>query len=535
MDRILGAKSALEGTNFLAVHGTNLLHCILQCFWGEGMDLRLIGELIKQHMARQGDTQLLRNRLYLALRQAILDKRLTPGTQLPATRSLAEELDIGRNTVVRAYEQLLVEGYLDGRTGSGTFVSDALQRTTRALPPKRLVGARREGLSRRGNQIAAHATASSIQRGAFMPGIPDVDLFPFATWRRLVAKYLHHDSAALLHYAHGGYGPLKVALAEYLRVTRMMSCDPRQILVVNGSHQALDLCARMLCDVGDRVWMEQPGYWGASNVLRATGLELVPIPLDERGIAPTAENWAEPPRLIFTSPSSQYPTGTVLSLDRRLELLEGAERAGSWIIEDDYDNELRYHSHPIASLFGLSAKQRVLYMGTFSKVMFPGLRLAYLVIPEDLVDAFYIGNAELFRGGRMVDQAALAEFIAEGHYSAHLKRTRSVYQERRDTLRQEIDARLGGLVEVSGGHAGLHLLYTFTQPLDDALLASRALAEGVIIRPLSLYYLDPNASRPAGMNLGYAAVPVERIGTACATLAGVVEKLLSEGRRGRRR
>lgn len=496
------------------------------------MDLSLIGELIKQSLSRQNDTQLLRNRLYLALRQAILDKRLPAGTQLPSSRSLAEELDIGRNTVVRAYEQLLVEGYLDGKAGSGTYVSDALQRTTRTLPPKRLVGTRREGLSKRGNMIASHSTSSTVQRGAFMPGIPDIDLFPFATWRRLVGKYLHEDSAPLLHYAHGGYGPLKVALAEYLRVTRMMTCDPRQILVVNGSHQALDLCARMLCDVGDRVWMEQPGYWGASNVLRATGLDLVPIPLDERGMAPSAEDWANPPRLIFTSPSSQYPTGTVLSLDRRLELLEGAERSGSWIIEDDYDNELRYHSHPIASLFGLSAKQRVLYLGTFSKVMFPGLRLAYLVIPEDLVDAFYIGNAELFRGGRMAEQAALAEFIAEGHFTAHLKRTRSVYQERRDALHRELESRLGNLVTVTGGHAGLHLLYTFNQPLDDALLTSRALAEGVIIRPLSLYYLDQTAPRPPGMNLGYAAVPVERIGPACAKLAGVVEKLLVEEKKG---
>jgi len=495
------------------------------------MDLSLIGELIKQNLARQNDNLLLRNRLYLALRQAILDKRLPAGTQLPSTRSLADELGMGRNTVVRAYEQLLVEGYLDGRTGSGTYVSDALQRTMRTLPPKRLVGTRREGLSRRGSEIAAHATSSSVQRGAFMPGIPDLELFPFATWRRLVAKHMCKEESPLLHYAHGGYGPLKVALAEYLRVTRMMSCDPRQILVVNGSHQALDLCARLLCDVGDRAWMEQPGYWGASNVLRAAGLDLVPISLDDRGMAPSAEDWASPPRLIFTSPSCQYPTGTVLSLDRRLELLEGAERSGSWIIEDDYDNELRYHNHPVASLFGLSAKQRVLYLGTLSKVMFPGLRLAYLVIPEDLVDAFYIGNAELFRGGRMAEQAALAEFIAEGYFATHLKRMRGVYQERRDTLRQELESRLGGLVSVTGGDAGLQLLYTFNQPLDDALLTSRALAEGVIIRPLSLYYLDKDAPRPPGMNLGYAAVPVERIGPACAILARVVEQILASGSR----
>ena len=490
------------------------------------MDLRLISELIRQSLARHSEGLQLRSRLYLALRQAILDKRLPPGSQLPSTRVLAEELALGRNTVVRAYEQLLLEGYLNGRGGSGTYVSDALQRSNQTLPPKRLVGTRRDGLSRRGNAVASNARSSSVQRGAFMPGVPDLDLFPFATWRRLVGKYINLDNARLFDYAHSGYGPLKVAIAEYLRVTRMMSCDPRQILVVNGSHQAIDLCARLLSDVGDRAWIEDPGYWGARNVLEAAGLDVAPIPLDERGIAPTAGDWATPPRLIFVSPSSQYPTGTVLSVDRRLELLEGAERTGAWIIEDDYDNELRYHNTPVASLFGLSAKQRVIYLGTFSKVMFPGMRLAYLVMPADLVDAFCIGNAELFRGGRLAEQAALAEFIAEGHFTAHIKRTRTVYQERRDILRENMAARLGNVVTESGGHAGLQLLYTFNQPIDDAQLAAKAMAEGVILRPLSLYYINKAARRP-GMNLGYAAVPSEKIAPACATLARVVEQVLA--------
>lgn len=489
------------------------------------MDLRLIGELIQQHLDRQSDGMLLRNRLYLALRQSILDKRLPPGTQLPSTRSLAEELGIGRNTVVRAYEQLLVEGYLEGRAGSGTYVSEAVLRPAKGPAPKRLIGTRREGLSRRGIDIANNATSSSLQRGAFMPGVPDVDLFPFATWRRLLAKHMCKEESQLLHYAHSGYGPLKVAIAEYLRVTRMMSCEPRQVLVINGSHQALDLCARMLCDVGDGAWVEDPGYWGARNVLRAAGLNLKAIALDDGGIAPTEADWAQPPRLIFVSPSCQYPTGTVLSLDRRLQLLDGAERSGSWIIEDDYDNELRYHSHPVASLFGLSGTQRVIYLGTFSKVMYPGMRMAYLVVPEDLVDAFYIGNAELYRGGRLAEQAALAEFIAEGHFSAHLKRTRSIYQERRDALRAAIEPRLGEAVSVSGGHAGLQLLYTFNAPVDDARIAGDALAEGVIVRPLATYYENQQMRRP-GMNLGYAGVSVERIGTAAGIVTRVVERHL---------
>ena len=488
------------------------------------MELRLITELLQQYLDRQPPLVKLRIQIYLALRHAILDRKLTPGTKLPPTRTLAEELGMGRNTVVHAYEQLLAEGYLESKVGDGTYVSEALSDNPKP-PPKRLLGTRREGLSRRGSTIAANATSSMVQRGAFMPGVPDVDLFPFSIWRRLVGKYLHENQSHLLHYAHTGYGPLKVALANYLRVTRMMPIDPKQVIIINGSHQAIDLCARMLADTGDRAWIEDPGYWGAKNVLTAAGLQVVPIPLDGKGMAPSVEDWSLPPRLIFTSPSSQYPTGTVLSLDRRLQLLENADHVGSWIIEDDYDNELRYHERPLASLFGLSHRQRVIYLGTLSKVMFPGLRLAYLVVPEDLVEAFVIGNSELFRGGRLAEQAALAEFIDEGYFTAHIKRMRGIYAERRDTLQAAMRATLGDAVIPSGGHAGLQLLYRFSQPVDDTLVAAQSLSEGVICRPLSMYYLDQTQRQP-GLNLGFAAVPVKRIASATATLARVIERQL---------
>jgi GntR family transcriptional regulator/MocR family aminotransferase len=356
-----------------------------------------------------------------------------------------------------------------------------------------------------------------------MPGVPDVEQFPFSLWRRLLGKYLHAGQSRLLHYTHLGYGPLKVALASYLRVTRMMVVDPKQIVIVNGSHQGLDLCARMLADHGDPVWVEEPGYWGARNVLSAAGMEIKPIPLDAKGLAPMAEDWAQSPRLIFTSPSSQYPTGVVMSLDRRLELLEGAFQSGSWIIEDDYDNELRYDERPVTSLFGLCRRQRVIYLGTLSKVMFPGIRLAYMVLPEDLVDAFVIGNSELYRGGRMTEQAALAEFIDEGHFTAHIKRMRVIYQERRDILRHAMESRLGNAVSVSGGHAGLQLLYRFNAAADDAQIAAQALAEGVVCRPLSMYYADKRNASP-GLNLGFAAVPEKVIVSAAATLARVIER-----------
>jgi GntR family transcriptional regulator/MocR family aminotransferase len=489
------------------------------------MEARLITELLEQYLDRQSAPLKLRIRIYLALRQAILDRALAPGTKLPPTRSLAEDLGMGRNTVVRAYEQLLVEGYIESRTGDGSYVSEAAQGGLRRSPPKRLLGTRREGLSRRGSIVAANATSSVVQRGAFMPGVPDIDAFPFAIWRRLLGKYHSADQAHLLNYAHTGYGPLKVMLANYLRVTRMMPIDPKQVIIINGSHQAIDLCARLLADHGDRAWIEDPGYWGARNVLVAAGLQVTPIPLDAKGMAPTVEDWALPPRLIFCSPSSQYPTGTVLSLDRRIQLLENADHVGSWIVEDDYDNELHFHERPISSLFGLANRQRVIYLGTFSKVMFPGIRLAYLVVPEDLVEAFVIGNSELYRGGRLAEQAALAEFIDEGHFTAHIKRMRGLYAERRDALQSAMQSRLGGLVTPSGGHAGLQLLYRFNRPIDDTMIAAQALSDGVICRPLSLYYLNQDARQP-GMNLGFAAVPVERIGPATDILARVIERNL---------
>lgn len=489
------------------------------------MEQQLVVEVLKQYLDRQLPSVKLRIRLYMALRTAILERTLSEETRLPPSRVLASELSIGRNTVVRVYEQLLVEGYLLGRVGDGTYVSGVVNSAQKPAAPKRLIGTRREGLSRRGTEVVNHAASSAIQHGAFMPGVPDVEHFPFALWRRLLDKYMRVEQSRLLQYSHLGYGPLKVALANYLRITRMMSVDPKQILIVNGSHQGFDLCTRMLADPGDRIWIEDPGYWGARNVFRAAGQTVVPIPLDSKGLAPTAEDWAQPPRLIFVSPSSQYPTGTVMSLDRRLALLEQANALGSWIIEDDYDNELRYDERPVASLFGLSQRQRVIYIGTFSKVMFPGIRLAYLVLPEDLVDPFVIGNSELFRGGRMTEQAALAEFIDDGHFTGHIKRMRGIYRERRDALRDVLESGLGDVARISGGTAGLQLLYRFNVPIDDGQVVAEAFAEGVFCRPLSMYYAR-RIDNDAGLNLGFASVPVDRVRTAAETLVRVIEKHL---------
>ncbi len=488
------------------------------------MNVGLIGDVVLQNLGRQPASLALRVRLYLALRQAILDGGIRAGTRMPPSRGLAVELGMGRNTVMKAYDQLTVEGYLEGRVGDGTYVCETLQRA--AGPSARMRAAPDcdvAMLSRRGETLSRLTGSSRVQHGAFMPGIPDVEHFPFHTWRRLLSKYVHPRQSHLLQYAVGGFAPLRVAIAEYLRTSRLISCDPRQVMIFNGTHQAVDLCARMLCDEGDRAWMEEPGYWGVRNVLGASGIDIRPIALDDKGIAPSAEDWRHPPKLIFTTPSSQYPTGTVLALERRLELLEQAQRHKAWIIEDDYDNELRYHANPVASMFGLAGARRVIYLGTFSKVMYPGLRIAYLVVPPALVDAFAVGNAELFREGRLTDQAALAEFIAEGHFAAHIKRMRSIYRERRDALQDVLASRLGDALAVSGGHAGIHLLYHFQDlRVDDRRIADEALARHVVVRPLSVYYQRAELARP-GLNLGYASVPVERIGPAAEILARVVE------------
>ena len=493
------------------------------------MDAALAAELIRRHLFAQPASHGLRDRLYLALRQAILGAELAPGTVVPPSRLLALELDAGRSTVVRVYERLIAEGYLAGATGSGTRVSDALPRSGTPSRPGARTPDTPVRLSRRGARIDALAASSPLQGGAFAPGVPDVAHFPFALWRRLVARHTRYEERQMAQYGFGGYGPLKLALAEYLRVTRMMSVQPQQVLILNGSHQAIDLCARMLCDEGDRVWMEDPGYWGARTVLSACGLQIDPVPVDQDGLAPPDDAGPRAPRLVFVSPSSQYPTGVVLSLERRLRLLEQVRRIGAWIIEDDYDNELRQEPHSLGSLFGLDGSRRVLYVGTFSKVMYPGLRLAYLVVPENLVVPFARGNADLYREGRLFEQAAMAEFIDGGHFTRHLRRMRGIYAERRETLREAVAARLGGLAVTHGGQAGLQLLYRFTQPVDDVSLASRALRDGVVLRPLSMYYLDA-ARRTSGLNLGFAAVPVDRIESAMTLVARALDSELGRPR-----
>lgn len=472
-----------------------------------------------------------RNRqLYRLMRQAILDRVLPSDTRLPSSRDLASELEISRNTVLYAYEQLLAEGYVEARAGSGTYVADTVPDSVHLpLAPTRRTAttAAHVQLSQRGHRLVAQAGASPQQWGAFVPGVPDVTQFPHKIWNTLQSKVWRKPPVAALTYGHGGgYQPLREVVAEYLKVSRSVDCEAGQVVITNGIHQSIDLCLRLLSDPGDVAWVENPCYWGARNLLSASGVTIRPIRVDAEGICPSDADLAVIPRFIFVTPSHQYPLGMVMSLARRRSLLEYARRHGCWIIEDDYDSEFRYNGRPLASLQGMDSGERVLYMGTFSKTMFPGLRLGYLVLPQALSKPFVTGMEELHRSGQAPLQATMAEFMMQGHFNSHIRRMRLLYGTRLEILQQEIDSHFeDSEVQVVGSDAGLHLALRLPAHCDDRLIVRQALEQGVAVRPLSSYYHDVNKVDP-GLVLGYACVEDANIAPAFDALAQVIKRHL---------
>lgn len=502
----------------------------------------IAGDLLLQRWAvqrEQAERRPANRALYGCLREAILDGGLSAGARLPASRDLAAVLDVSRNTVKHAYEQLLAEGYLRALTGSGTFVADVLPEQvlwTRPGEPAPVHAAPQplRRLSRRGSAVVAGAVASPVQWGAFVPGVPDVTEFPHRKFERITARWRHSPPAEWLSYASGGGHPeLRVALAEYLRQARSVACAPEQILITEGVHQAVDLAARLLADPGDCVWLEEPGYWGVRSVLGINGLRLRAMPVDGEGLAIPATR-ATPPRLIFATPSHQYPLGSLMSLRRRLRLLEYARRHRSWIIEDDYDSEFRFSGHPVPSLQGLTPHAPVIYIGTFSKTMYPGLRVAYMVLPASLAEEFASAHSELYREGHLLTQAALAAFIGEGHYAAHVRRMRLIYAERRSTLLALIERQLGpGWIHPYDSNAGLHLVLRLPDAVDDVRVALAARARGVIVQPLSRYYA--RAPREHGLLLGFACVAPGAMHAPLEILVGIIreELAVTDGKRRR--
>lgn len=470
-------------------------------------------------------------RIYEAIRQAITDGVLGSGTRLPSTRSLSEELSVSRNTILAAFEQLLDEGYVAAQTGSGTYVAynqpDGFPKkpiSTANIEPKPQDDA---GLSRRGKAAAGSLNRQSHEVQPFTPGEDDYSQFPTMLWRRLLNRQWRAPDPSLLDYGHaGGYLPLRMAIAEYLRVSRAVNLTVDQVLITAGTQQSIDLCARLLTDHGDRAWIENPGYWAARRVLEVNGLQLHPVSVDNEGMAPSTKDFRATPKLIYTTPSHQYPKGMVMSYGRRRLLLDYAESRKAWIIEDDYDSEFRFEGRPISSLQGMDQNGRVLYMGTFSKVMYPGIRLGYLVVPPNLVTSFKSGLYELQRPGQVVIQAALADFIEEGHFANHIRRLRQTYAERRKLLQKSLASVAEVGARLSPVDSGLHLVVEFDQEVDDVRVATMAAEHGLRVNPLSNYGIGEK--REKGLIIGYAYAATENISKYGNVLADVIRAALRQ-------
>ena len=475
----------------------------------------------------------LHRQLYAQIRAAILSGRLAPGAALPSSRLIAAELGCARGTVLLAVDQLAAEGYVRSSGGSGTFVVDELPDDLLSL---RRAAARRASadtapararLSRRAEALLSLATRPpAVAAGApFAPGQPALDQFPSTLWARLLEQAWRHPEAGLLLLNHpAGHPRLRAAIADYLRAARGLDCRPEEIIVTAGTQHAISLVARCLIDAGDPVWLEEPCYPGLHATLIAAGAATVPVPVDREGLS-VAQGRALAPaaRLAVVTPSRQYPLGTVMSLARRLELLRWAAEAEAWIVEDDYDSEYRYRGRPLEPLRLLDETRRVIYVGTFSKVLFPTLRLGYLVAPPALTEAFARSLTALEPLAAMVAQTALAAFIAEGHFAVHLRRMRHLYAARQAVLTEAAARLLGGRLMLIPDDAGMHVMGFPPEgaPFDDAAVAAAAAKQGVVVPPLSQLYAGPE--KRAGLMFGYAGVAPERMAPALAKLAAVID------------
>ena len=471
--------------------------------------------------------------LYEVIKQAILDGRMGPGIQLPPTRELAELLGISRQTVLNAYTQLTAEGYLSGTIGKGTFVSEQLpiSMTRESTAPAGSEQPLRP-LSQRGQRFVDMRIAMGTHEErpkAFRIGMPGIDVFPFRVWARLEARRWRRPSFQLGYGDPAGYRPLRELLAAYLNASRGVHCAPEQIIVTSGSQQALFLIANLLLAPNDKAWVEMPGYTGTCAALHGVGARICPVPVDQDGldIAAGARKFPDA-KLAYVTPSHQYPLGVTMTLKRRLELLAWAAENRMWIVEDEYDSEYRFTGPPIASLQSLDKAGSVIYVGTLSKVLFPGLRLGYLVVPLALADAFSRGKAALDRHTAIVPQIVLADFIAEGHFTRHIKRMREIYAERRIALLEAFDAHLMDELTLGPTDAGFHVAAALKRKLDDKAIARAALEKGVEVRALTPYYeavgLSEQDTPPSGLLLGFAAATPDDIRRAAPVLRSVLKR-----------
>jgi len=465
--------------------------------------------------------------LYDSLRGAILDRRLRPGARLPATRDLARAYDLSRATIVAAFDQLKSEGYVEGRQGSGTYVSQVLPdqylqvkgpRVARAVPRPSVA------LSAYARRLQPFRPARSRPTHAFRAYQPALDLFPMTIWAQVAARRLRRVSAQLLAGGEAlGYRPLREAVANYLNTSRGVKCEPGQVLILSGAQEALDRTARILLNPGDPVWMEEPGYPGAGVVFQALGARICGVPVDAEGLDLDAGRKRSPrPRLAYVTPGHQFPLGLTMSLRRRLALLEFARRSGTLIFEDDYDSEYRYVGRPIPALQGLDHADRVIFAGSFNAVLFPALRLGYLVVPPGMVDVFAAAASASTHHPPLLEQAILCDFITEGHFARHIRRMRELYAERLEVLLGEARSRLRGLMEISTVEAGLQTVGRVRTGADVERIAELASQRNVEVMPLRRYAWGRVARN--AVILGFAAVDARELRRGVEELARTLER-----------
>jgi GntR family transcriptional regulator/MocR family aminotransferase len=466
----------------------------------------------------------LQRQLYWQLRELIEARDLPSGVALPSTRALAEDIGLGRNTVIAAYDQLSLEGFLSTVRGSGPLVNELP--TYRPRPrPQRHTG--ENMLSARGrvmsDQPFHHGHPGTT---AFHPGLPDPDNFPFNTWSRLLTKRAKLARGELFGTYHvTGYPPLCEAIARYLKASRGVYCRPEQIVITNGAQSAFDLLARLLTDPGDAVWMEEPGYYGAGAAFLSAGAKLLPLHVSDSG-------WnfdlpEEKPKVIFVTPSCHYPLGLTMSMQQRLNLMRIASDLNAWIIEDDYDSEYRFQGQPIPAMQGIAEHSRVIFVGTFAKILFPAMRLGYMVVPMDIRDHVTAALSATGQFAPLITQAALADFISEGHLVRHLRRMLRVYAERRQIFMSEFERKLTPWMELHQTDSGIQLLGLLRGNLNDRKIATEAGKLGVNLSPLSLQYRGVAQQR--GLLMGFAASDENVTRRAMAILANVLRRHSGKG------
>jgi len=473
--------------------------------------------------------------IYGWLRGAILAGQVPRGTRLPSTRALATELGVSRTTTALAYDQLLLEGYLESRVGSGTIVStqlpDGLVEGAHPATDNVTKGDGNEPQPRPTTRVATLDAVPQLGRvegtgsRAFIAGQPALDLFPYALWGRLLARNARESLPAHAGYQPAaGYPPLREAIATHIAITRGVRCTPEQVIITSGTQGALDLIARTLLEPGDRAWTEEPGYFGARGALLAAGAQLVPVPVDARGLIVAAGRERAPDaRLAVVSPSHQFPTGATMSLGRRLALLDWAREADAWVVEDDYDSEYRYRGRPLEALQGLDQAGKVIYVGTFSKVLFPALRIGYLVAPEPLIPLLLQTRRFVDMHPPILEQMALADFLREGHYARHLRRTRPQIQRRRDCLYQELQRHLGWLLDVSLPESGLEFVGWLPPGKDDRRAVALADAVDIMVVAVSRQSLEPQPR--GGLLMGFAGIDEATIRRSVQRLAKALREL----------